>query len=71
MAKTAPDAKRRLSAILIIDLDEAREQLNQAETLFHDTGMGWWTERAEELRGRIDRGAEFVWFAPYVSGPPE
>ena len=26
--------------------------------------------QAEELRGRIDRGEEFVWFAPYVDGPP-
>ncbi len=22
------------------------------------------------LRGRIDGGQEFVWFAPYVDGPP-
>lgn len=33
--------------------------------------MDWWTEQAEGLRGRIDRGEEFVWFAPYVDGPPE
>ena len=32
--------------------------------------MDWWTEQAQGLRGRIDRGEEFVWFAPYVDGPP-
>ena len=29
-------------------------------------GMEWWTEQAEGLRGRIDRGEPFKWFAPYV-----
>ena len=52
------------------DLDAAREQLDQAEALFRDMGMNWWTGQAEGLRGRIDRGEEFVWFAPYVDGPP-
>ncbi len=52
------------------DLDVAREQLDQAEALFRDMGMDWWTEQAEGLRGRIESGAEFVWFAPYVDGPP-
>ncbi len=44
--------------------------LGQAEAHFRDMGMDWWTEQAEGLRGRIDRGEEFVWFAPYVDGPP-
>ena len=52
------------------DLDAAREQLDQAKTLFRDMGMGWWTDQAEGLRGRIDSGQTFVWFAPYVDGPP-
>ena len=52
------------------DLDAAREQLDQAEALFRDMGMDWWTEQAEGLRGRIDRGESFKWFAPYVDGPP-
>ena len=52
------------------DLDEAREQLDQAEALFRDMGMDWWTEQAEGLRGRIDRGEPFRWFAPYVNGRP-
>ena len=52
------------------DLDGAREQLDRAEALFRDMGMDWWTEQAEGLRGRIDGGKEFVWFAPYVDGPP-
>ncbi|MCH8844692.1 MAG: hypothetical protein IID61_17150, partial [SAR324 cluster bacterium] len=52
------------------DLDAAREQLDQAEALFRDMGMDWWSEQAEGLRGRIDSGAPFVWFAPYVDGPP-
>ena len=52
------------------DLDAARGQLDQAEPLFRDMGMAWWAEQAEGLRGRIDRGEEFVWFAPYVDGPP-
>ena len=47
----------------------AREQLDQADTLFRDMGMDWWTEQAEGLRGRIDRGEPFKWFAPYVDGP--
>ena len=52
------------------DLDAAREQLDQAEALFRDMGMDWWTEQAESLRGRIESGKAFVWFAPYVDGPP-
>ena len=55
---------------LPLDLESAREQLDQAEALFRDMGMDWWTEQAEGLRGRIDSGQEFVWFAPYVDGPP-
>jgi len=52
------------------DLDAALEQLDQSEVLFQDMGMNWWTEQAEGLRGRINSGQEFVWFAPYVDGPP-
>ena len=52
------------------DLDAAREQLDQAEALFRDMGMDWWTEQAEGLRGRIESGEPFKWFAPYVDGPP-
>ena len=52
------------------DLDAALEQLDQSEALFRDLGMDWWTEQAEGSRGRIDSGQEFVWFAPYVDGPP-
>ena len=29
-----------------------------------------WTEQADALRGRIDRGEAFVWIAPYVDEPP-
>ena len=53
------------------DLDAAREQLDQADALFRDMGMDWWTEQAEGLRGRIGRGEPFKWFAPYVDGPPK
>ena len=42
------------------DLDSARDQLDQADALFRDMGMDWWTEQAEGLRGRIDAGEEFV-----------
>jgi hypothetical protein len=52
------------------DLDAAREQLDVAEALFRDLGMDWWTVQAEGLRGRIDSGTKFVWFSPYVDGPP-
>ena len=60
-------SNRKLAAILMADvvgysrlmgLDEAR------------LGMDWWTEQAEGLRGRIDRGEPFRWFAPYVNGRP-
>ena len=52
------------------DLNAARVQLAQADELFRDMGMPWWAEQAAGLRGRIDTGKEFVWFAPYVEGPP-
>ena len=64
------DAAVRPRVNLPLDLESAREQLDQAEALFRDMGMDWWTEQAEGLRGRIDSGQEFVWFAPYVDGPP-
>ena len=41
-----------------------------AEAMFRDRGMDWWTKQAVELRGRIDQGEPFKWFAPYVDGPP-
>ena len=70
--------KRKLAAILMADVveyvrhmgeDAAREQLDQAGELFRDMGKDWWTEQAEGLRERIDRGKPFNWFAPYVDGP--
>ena len=41
-----------------------------AKTLFRDMGMDWWRSQAERLRGRIDGGKAFIWFAQYVDGPP-
>ena len=38
---------------------------------FRHMGMDWWTEQAEGLRERIDRGESFRWFAPYVDGSPD
>ena len=32
--------------------------------------MNWRTEQAEGLRGRIERDEDFIWFAPFVDGPP-
>ncbi len=32
--------------------------------------MDLWTAQAEGLRGRIERGEAFKWFAPQVDGPP-
>ena len=52
------------------DLDAAREQLHQAKALFRDMEMTWWLEHADALRQRIESGQPFVWFAPYVDGPP-
>ena len=52
------------------DLDAAREQLDQAEALFRDMGMDWWTVQAEGLQRRLDQGEPFKGFAPYVDGPP-
>ncbi len=31
--------------------------------------MTWWLGQAEALRGRIERGEPFKWFAPYVDKP--
>jgi tetratricopeptide (TPR) repeat protein len=53
------------------DLPAALLQLSEAENLFAEVGMPWWGEQAVELRARIDRGEPFVWFAPYVKGPPK
>ncbi|MCH8845032.1 MAG: AAA family ATPase, partial [SAR324 cluster bacterium] len=51
------------------DLDAAREQLDQAATLFRDIKMTWWNDQAEKLKERIDGGEPFRGFAPYVDGP--
>jgi hypothetical protein len=32
--------------------------------------MTWWEEQAKGLRARIEGGRSFVWFAPYLDGPP-
>jgi hypothetical protein len=53
------------------DLPAALEQLAQAEKLFTGMEMAWWSEQALGLRGRIEGGKKFVWFAPYVDGPPK
>ena len=45
-----------------------RAQLDHAEALFRDMGMDWWTEQAEGLRGRLNRGEPFKWFAPNLDG---
>ena len=45
--------------------------MDQAEALVRNMGMNLWTEQAEGLRGRLDRGEAFKWFAPYVEGPPQ
>ena len=53
------------------DLPEALKQLGEAEKLFADMEMAWWSEQAEALRARIEDRRPFVWFAPYVDGPPK
>ena len=53
------------------DLPAALEQLSEAERLFATMEMTWWSEQAGGLRARIDAGKPFVWFAPYVEGPPK
>jgi hypothetical protein len=52
------------------DLPAALEQLSAAEKLFAEMEMTWWSGQAAGLRGRIEGGKPFVWFAPYVDGPP-
>jgi class 3 adenylate cyclase/tetratricopeptide (TPR) repeat protein len=49
----------------------ALEQLSEAERLFAEMEMTWWSEQASGLRARIEASKPFVWFAPYVDGPPE
>ena len=41
-----------------------------ASARFGHTEMPRWLAWVEKLRGRIDRGEPFKWFAPYVDGPP-
>jgi class 3 adenylate cyclase len=53
------------------DLPAALEQLREAERLFAEMEMTWWSEQAGGLRARIEGSKPFVWFAPYVDGPPE
>ena len=50
-------SERRLSAILMADV------VGYSRLMGAD-------EQAETLRGRIDSGEPFKWFAPYVDGPP-
>lgn len=52
------------------DAGAARAQIDEAEPLFAEMGMDWWTEQARALRARLDAGEPFRWFAPYVDGPP-
>jgi hypothetical protein len=33
--------------------------------------MAWWSEQAAGLRARVEGSKPFVWFAPYVDGPPK
>jgi class 3 adenylate cyclase/tetratricopeptide (TPR) repeat protein len=49
----------------------ARREVEAAIALFREMEMTWWSEQAQALRGRIERGEKFVWFAPYVDGPPK
>jgi class 3 adenylate cyclase/tetratricopeptide (TPR) repeat protein len=53
------------------DLPAALQQLSQAEKLFAEMEMTWWSGQAAGLRARIEGGKPFVWFAPYVDGPPK
>ena len=69
---TSYDTTRRLAAILMADVvgHSALMQLHEATTLFSDMEITWWTDQAERLRGRIESGQDFVWFIPFVDGPP-
>lgn len=53
------------------DLPAALEQLSEAERLFGEMEMTWWSEQGAGLRARIEGSKPFVWFAPYVDGPPK
>jgi len=53
------------------DPPAALEQLSEAERLFATMKMTWWSEQAAGLRARVEGNQPFVWFAPYVDGPPE
>jgi tetratricopeptide (TPR) repeat protein len=53
------------------DHPAALAQLAEAEKLFAEMEMTWWSEQAAGLRTRIEGGKPFVWFAPYVDGPPK
>jgi hypothetical protein len=50
--------------------EAAFEQLAEAEKLFAGLDMSWWSEQAAGLRGRIERGEPFRWFAPYADSTP-
>jgi tetratricopeptide (TPR) repeat protein len=52
------------------DPTAALGQLSQAERLFADLEMIWWSEQAAALRARIEAAKPFVWFAPCADGPP-
>lgn len=53
------------------DLAAALEQLSKAEKLFIEMSTTWWREQTAGLRARIEGSKPFVWFAPYVEGPPK
>lgn len=52
------------------DLAGALEQVDEVKELFDGMAMNWWGRQASELRGRIEGGEKFVWFAPYARGFP-
>lgn len=52
------------------DLSAALEQLGEAERLFREMRMVWWSEQAAAQRARMQGGRSFAWFVPYPEGPP-
>jgi tetratricopeptide (TPR) repeat protein len=53
------------------ETQSAADEVSKACALFRDMKMPWWTEQAAGLRARIEGGQPFVWFPPYVGGPPK
>jgi class 3 adenylate cyclase/tetratricopeptide (TPR) repeat protein len=71
-----PDAaiSRYESAVALVNAGEhaeAQRELDQAIREFRRMDIFWWLEQALALRGRIESGEKFVWFAPYLDGPPK